>query len=113
MSKIYYIDLENKLEATMTISFKSRIDWLEEGLSILSWKYHFISESETDDLKENYLKFRKWRGNSKSKKCGHSSMSIGDIVEISDGTAWIVVSSGWQRIPRALYEKINIIGKDK
>jgi hypothetical protein len=113
MSKIFYIDRENKLEATMTISFKSRIDWLEEGLSLLSWKYHFVSESETDDLKMNYLQFRKWKGNSKSKKSGHLSISIGDIIEIGDGTAWIVVSSGWQKIPKALYEKINIIGKEK
>lgn len=107
MNKIYFISKKNRLEALMTISFKRKINWVEEGLSILSWEYYFIANSKIDDLKENYKKYRKWNGNEKTKKVGHNTMSIGDVIETQDGEAWIVIGSGWQKIPKIIWNKVN------
>lgn len=107
MNKIYYVNQKNRLEAMTTISFKSRINWLEEGLSILSWDYSFISDTEIEDLKDIYSYFRKWKGNACSKKNGHQQISLGDIIITGEG-GWIVVGAGFQKIPNALFEKLNL-----
>ena len=106
MNKMYYINQKNRLEAMTTISFKRRIDWLEEGLSILSWNYSFVSETELDDLREIYSFFRKWKGNQNTKKIGRHTVSLGDII-ITGDEGWVVVGTGFQKIPKALLEKIN------
>lgn len=107
MNKVYYINQKNRLESMMTISFKNRINWLEEGLSILSWSYSYISDTELEDLKDIYSFFRKWKGNSNSKKNGRQQIALGDIIVNGDG-CWIVVGTGFQKIPNALFEKINL-----
>ena len=107
MSKVYYVSQKNRLEAMTTISFKSRINWLEEGLSILSWNYSFISDTELENLRDVYSYFRKWKGNSNSKKNGHTGISLGDIIA-TEGSGWIVVGTGFQKIPNALFEKLNL-----
>ena len=107
MNKIYYISQKNRLEAMMTISFKSRMNWLEEGLSILSWEYSFVSETELSDLKEIYSFFKKWNGNENSKKISRSTICLGDIIAF-ENEWWIVVGTGFQKIPQALCEKINL-----
>ena len=107
MNKIYYIDQKNRLEAMTTISFKSRINWLEEGLSILSWNYSFISDTNINDMREIYSFFKKWNGNSVAKKIGRMSISLGDIIVFED-EGWIVMGTGFQKIPNALFEKINL-----
>lgn len=107
MTKIYYVDKKSRLEAMMTISFRSKLNWLEEGLSILSWNYCFVSESDLSDLKEIYSYFKKWKGNSNSKKIGHCGISLGDIIFL-ENEAWMVVGIGFQKIPNALLEKISL-----
>ena len=107
MNKIYYVSQKNRLEAMMTISFKNRINWLEEGLSILSWNYSYISDTNLEDLKEIYSFFRKWKGNSNSRKNGHQQIALGDII-VTEECGWIVVGTGFQKIPNALFEKINL-----
>lgn len=107
MSKIFYIDKSSRLEAMMTISFRNKINWLEEGLSILSWNYCFVSDTDINDLKEVYSYFRKWKGNKLSKDCGHCGISLGDII-LLENQAWVVVGAGFQKIPSVLFEKIKL-----
>lgn len=107
MNKIYYVSQKNRLEAMTTISFKSRINWLEEGLSILSWDYCLISDTELEDLKDIYSYFRRWKGNSNSKKSGHIGISLGDVI-VTGECGWIIVGTGFQKIPNALFEKLNL-----
>ena len=107
MSKIFYVDKSSRLEAMMTISFRNKINWIEEGLSILSWNYCFVSDTDINDLKEVYSFFRKWKGNKLSKDCGHCGISLGDII-LLENQAWMVVGAGFQKIPSVLFEKIKL-----
>lgn len=106
MAKIYYISKEDRLEALTTLSFKRTINWLEEGMSLLSWNYSFVLKTELEMLPEIYNKLRRWKGNVKTKKNGHYIITVGDIIENTSG-AWIVVGSGFQKIPDIIWEKLN------
>lgn len=72
----------------------------------MSWDYCFVSDTELIDLKEIYSFFRKWKGNSNSRKTGHCGMSLGDII-VLENECWIVVGTGFQKVPETLYKKIN------
>lgn len=105
MSEIYYVESPYFKEAIMTLAFRSKVNWLEEGMSLLSWKYKKVSDYNSGNLKSIYSYHKSWNGNGKTKVAGHRSISIGDIIVI-EGNAKLATGGGWVSIPIAIWNKI-------
>ena len=105
-SNIYYIEKPFFREAMMLLAFNKQIDWLEDGMSLMSWTYKKVASTTEVDPDKIYYKFKRWSGNKRAKKAGHRTISIGDIVELEDGVK-IVTGTGWLKIPDVVWNKIQ------
>ena len=103
--KIFYIDKSNRIEAIMLCSFKRRINWVENGLGIVTWKYYFTRDMEAESLSEVYHKLKKLMFD-KRKKVNHRPIGLGDIICVND-EFWIITTAGFQKIPEILTKKIE------
>lgn len=104
-SEIYFVDKKWFREAMMTFAFKTKVKWDEEGLSLLSWHYHKVAEVNDVDPNLIYKKMKRWKGNKKSKKAGHRTISIGDIVVVGTNVR-LVTGCGWALVPRCIWKKV-------
>lgn len=102
--EIYYIDKKNRLEAMLVCSLKSRINWYEEGLKMVSWSYHKIESGQSDSLKDIFKKYSVLRYDKRRKK-QFRTMSIGDIIFFDD-KVWIVSSFGFIKVPDIIWEHL-------
>lgn len=102
--EIYYIDKSNRLEAMLLCSLKSKINWCEEGLKMVSWIYHKIEKGKDKSLKDIFKKYSILRYDKRRKK-QFRTMNIGDVI-IFDDKVWIVSSFGFTQIPEIIWERV-------
>ena len=105
-SNVYFVKKPYFREAMMLLAFNKNIDWLEDGMSLMSWEYKKVATTKEVDPDKIYSSFKKWNGNKKARIAGHRTISIGDIVEIGDNVR-VVTGSGWVKIPDIVWEKIK------
>lgn len=104
MSKIYFIDKKYFREAIQTFAFRKKVNWTEEGMSILSWKYRLVTETQDIDLNKIYNRYKVWDGNKLARIAGHRTITIGDIIVIGSN-ARIVIGGGFEIIPPIMWKK--------
>lgn len=104
-TEIYFVDVNHYKEALLTFSFRNTVNWLEEGLSLVSWNYIKVAETKKTLLEDVYDKYRQWNGNAKSKLAGHTTVTVGDIIVIN-GEANLIIGGGWEEIPESIWNKI-------
>jgi len=105
-SNIYFVKKPYFKEAMMLLAFNKNIDWLEDGMSLMSWEYKKVASISEVDPDKIYDKYKRWEGNKRAKVAGHRAIAIGDIVEIGDNIR-VVTGSGWMKIPDVVWEKIK------
>lgn len=105
-SNVYFIEKPYFKEAMLLLAFNKRIDWLEDGMSLMSWEYRKVASISDIDPDSIYKKFKRWKGNKRAKLAGHKTISIGDIVEIGDNIR-IATGYGWVKIPNIVWRKIK------
>ena len=91
--KVFYVDKSNRVEAIMLCSFKNRINWVENGLGIVTWSYNFSDEIEANSLSEVYNRLKKISFD-KRRKINNRTIGFGDIICFED-EGWIVTSNGF------------------
>lgn len=101
---VYYIDNSNRIETMLTCSLKKRIDWCEDGLKIVTWKYNVVGRGTAESLNDVFKHYSKLNIDKRKKK-NTRTISIGDIV-VFDEEAWIVSAFQFMKIPTILSEKI-------
>ena len=95
MTEIYFVQKSYLKEAIVTFSFKKKVDWLEEGLSILSWKYNKVGETEKLDFDEIYNDYKIC-----DYKNRYRSINVGDMIfDGSDENTSKTVTGRLQRLP--------------
>jgi hypothetical protein len=107
--QLFYVDKQNRIECMLVCSLKQRINWIEDGLKLVSWKYNLISEGEAASLQEIYKK-HSILNIDKRKKNQLRTINIGDIV-VFDGRVWILSAFGFTIVPEVLWEKSTICKK--
>lgn len=105
-SIVFYVDRGSLREAVMTFSFRKTVNWLEEGMSLMSWKYHLVAYTPEYDLERIYRIFKKWDGNAKSLAAGHRGITIGDIVLIGENP-YLLIGGGWSIVPASIWSRIQ------
>lgn len=109
-SDVYFIGREDFREAMVMCAFRRDINWLEEGMSILSWKYNKVATVKRADKNIVYKHLRGWDGNARSRAAGHRSITTGDIV-CSNGEPWLVTGGGWVRVPDIIWKRVIKTGE--
>lgn len=102
--KIYYVDNANRIESMLVCSINKRIDWCEDGLRIVTWKYNMIGCGQAETLNDVF-KHYSILNIDKRKKKQTRTVNIGDII-VFDEEPWIVSAFGFLKIPEILAEKI-------
>lgn len=105
-TKVYYVDHTNFQEAMLTFAFRSKVDWLEEGMSIASWQYTKVASLDAVQLPDVVKYLHTWNGNPKSKVAGHRVVSVGDVIVVGSN-AWMVLGRGWALIPNVLWKRVK------
>jgi len=100
----YYVADENRLEAMLVCSLNHRIDWCEDGMKLVTWKYNLVDEGEADDINEVFRRKSELRIDRRRKRQVRS-INLGDII-VFDGVPWIVGAFGFFRIPDILFEQV-------
>lgn len=101
--ELYYVDKSNRLECMLTCSLRKKIDWSEDGLKLVSWKYNLICKGEAKNLNDIFKKFSVLNIDKRKKK-QIRTINIGDII-IFDGDVWIVSAFGFVKVPNILWNK--------
>lgn len=107
-SQVYFITKPHFLEALMTLSFRRKVNWLEEGLSLVSWEYKKVAASPQFDINVLYKEFKSWDGNEQSAAAGHRSISVGDVI-LNGSNPYLVVGGGWVVIPNEIWNRVKKI----
>ncbi len=102
--RAYYVADENRLEAMLVCSLNHRINWCEDGLKLVSWRYNLVDEGDAGDINEVFRKKTALQIDHRRKK-QIRSMSLGDII-VFDEVPWIVGAFGFFRIPDILFEQV-------
>lgn len=103
--ELYYIDKSNRIECMLICSLKNRINWLEQGLKLVTWKYDLIFNGNAENLQEIYKK-HSILNIDKRKKKQLRTINIGDIIKFNDDI-WILTAFGFVKVPDILWEKRN------
>lgn len=103
--ELYYVDKSNRLQCMITCSFNRKIDWTQDGLKLVSWKYNLICKGQAEQLNDIFKKFSVLNIDKRKKK-QIRTINIGDII-LFDGEAWIISAFGFMKIPNILWNKIN------
>ena len=101
---IYYVDDANRMESMLVCSLKKNIDWCEDGLRVVTWKYHIIGRGHAESLNDVFRHYSVLNIDRRRKK-QLRTVNIGDII-VFDDEAWIVSAFGFLRVPSILAEKI-------
>jgi hypothetical protein len=104
--KLFYIDKSNRIECMLVCSLKKRINWCEDGLKLLSWKYNLIDKGSAETLNEIFKKHSVLNVDRRKKK-QNRTINIGDVIYFDD-EAWIVSAFGFKKIPEFLWNKVKI-----
>jgi len=107
-SIVYFVEKPFFKEAIMTLAFKDKVNWLEEGMSLMSWEYRKIAKVDEINPDKIYHQFKRWKGNKRAHKAGHRTISIGDII-ITGANVRIVTGKGWEKVPDIIWKKISKI----
>ena len=105
--EIFYIDKKNRFEAMLLCSLRSKIDWCEDGLKMVSWTYKRIESGNENSLKNIFKKYSVLRYDKRRKK-QFRTMNIGDVI-IFDDKIWIVSSFGFTQVPEIIWKRIEKI----
>ncbi len=101
---IYFVDTPNRLECMLICSLRKSIDWCEEGLRIVTWKYNMIGHGKAESLNDVFKHYSVLNIDKRRKKQTRT-VNIGDII-VFDGDAWIVSAFGFLKVPAILASKI-------
>ena len=104
-TQVFYVSRPFFREAMTTFALRSRVNWLEEGMSLLSWKYVKVAELDNVDIDGVCSHLQKWAGNSKSKYAGHRSFMIGDVIKCGDNV-WMALGRGWSLVPEVIWKRV-------
>lgn len=88
----------------LVCSLKKRIDWCEDGLKLVSWKYNLIDTGMAENLNDIFKKHSILNVDKRKKK-QIRTINIGDVI-CFDNEAWIVSAFGFKKIPFFLWNKI-------
>lgn len=102
--ELYFVDKSNRLECMIVCSLRKKIDWIEDGLKLVSWKYNLIDKGEANNINDIFKKYSVLNIDKRKKK-QLRTINIGDII-IFDGIVWIVSAFGFIRVPDILWNKI-------
>jgi hypothetical protein len=101
---IYYVDDANRIESMLVCSLKKNIDWCEDGLRVVTWKYNIIGRGRAESLNDVFRHYSVLNIDRRRKK-QLRTVNIGDII-VFDDDVWIVSAFGFLRVPSILAEKI-------
>lgn len=101
--EIYFIDKQNRLQSMLVCSLRRKIDWCEDGLKFVSWKYNFITSGNAENINDVFKKYSILNIDHRKKK-QIRSINLGDII-VFDDTPWIVSAFGFSKIPDILWQK--------
>ena len=101
---LYYVDDANRMESMLVCSLQRNIDWCENGLRIVSWKYNLVGRGSAESLNDVFRHYSVLNIDKRRKK-QMRTINIGDII-VFDEEAWIVSAFGFLKIPELLSEKI-------
>ena len=101
---IYYVDNANRMECMLICSLNRRIDWCEDGLRIVTWKYNMVGHGKAESLNDVFKHYSVLNIDKRRKKQVRT-VNIGDIIVFDDET-WIVSAFGFLKVPEILAEKI-------
>ena len=102
--RIYYADKASRIESMLVCSLRKSIDWCEEGLRIVTWKYNIVGRGKAESLNDVFRHYSILNIDRRRKKQTRT-VNIGDII-VFDEEPWIVTAFGFLRIPDILAEKI-------
>ena len=102
--EIYYVDKDNRLEAMLLCSLKSKINWCEEGLKMVSWVYRKVEKGQEESLQNIFKKYSALRYDKRRKK-QFRTINIGDVI-LFDDKLWIVSSFGFIKVPELIWERV-------
>ena len=102
--QIYFITKQYRIEAMMLCSFASRIDWVNNGLKIVSWEYQKGPLAFEKSLSDVYNNYKKISFNKKNKAVVRG-INVGDVICL-ENEAWIITTCGFAKIPNILWDKI-------
>jgi hypothetical protein len=101
---IYYVDDANRMVSMLVCSLKKNIDWCEDGLRVVTWKYNIIGRGRAESLNDVFRHYSVLNIDRRRKK-QLRTVHIGDII-VFDDDAWIVSAFWFLRVPSILAEKI-------
>lgn len=101
---VYYADDSNRIESMLICSLNRKIDWCEDGLRIVTWKYNIVARGQAESLNDVFRHYSMLSIDRRRKK-QNRAINIGDII-VFDGEAWIVSAFGFLKIPELLASKI-------
>ena len=106
VTQVYFIDKPFFQEAMMLCAFKNKLNWLEEGMSLLSWEYKLVAETKEADINKVCKHFKDWNGNKKSRVAGHRALTVGDII-VSGENVRLLMGRGWLTIPACIWKEVR------
>lgn len=102
--ELYYVDRQYRLESMMVCSLKNEIDWCEDGLKAITWKYNMVACGKADSL-EDVFKRHSALNIDKRRKKQIRTIGMGDVIVFND-EPWMVSAFGFSLVPHFLWEKI-------
>lgn len=105
--EVFYVDKSNRIEAMLVCSLKKNINWYEDGLKLVSWKYYKTHTGQAESLNKIFVLYSSLKIDKRRKQKAVRTINIGDVI-LFDGNPWIISSFGFVRIPQILWEKTNI-----
>ena len=110
MIKVYQIQLTNAEMDLINLDgeYTPRVNAYFDRSSDRTFKaenfqyYTHVANVDTDDMEEAFRAMNLWDGSSDVKRLGHCySMSVGDIIEMEDGTKFRCASFGFTELENA------------
>ena len=102
---VYYADSQTRIQAMIMCSFNEKINWMQNGLGVVTFKFNKVCSLQANSLSQVYNKLKVLNVDKRKKK-KNRTISVGDVICVQS-QSWIVTSNGFQKIPWVLWEKVR------